>query len=143
MSFLRLVVSSFSLAVLCAACSDGGETLNGTSGGTSGTGGSTDTSAEAFATACAEHAGAVCAKELECYGPSRGIEIGPLAQGSARIAEQCVKRAALPGTGLTPPGLDACAAAMSAPGCGVFTHFPQECQFAGSLAEGADCADNA
>jgi hypothetical protein len=126
----------------CGGGTDGGDGTGGSGGdGAGGAGGGTDTSAAALE-ACEEHSAAVCAKELECFEDRQKI-IGPVAVCTERMTARCSSRFDLPGTGLTPQGLSACAAAMSAPGCGMFATVPAECKFTGTRATNQACADDA
>jgi hypothetical protein len=111
------------------------------SGGAGGSGGTTTTGPDA-AEACAEHSAAVCAKELECFAGREAV-IGPLDICSERMTVRCLSRTKQPGTGVTAEALSVCAAAMSAPGCGMFTTVPEECKFTGTRQVGEACADDA
>lgn len=121
-----------------AACGSVEVTGTGGTGGTGGAGGAAATAAAA----CEEHSAAVCGKELECLVGREDV-IGPLDLCTERMTLRCLSRVGLPGTGVTPEALSACAAAMSVPGCEMFTTVPAECQLAGARQIGEPCADGA
>lgn len=120
---------------------NGGAGAAAGSGGAGGTGGATATPSSAEP-ACEAHSAAVCAKELLCF-PGREDVIGPLDTCTERMKIRCLSRVGQYGTGVTPETLTACAEAMSAEGCGVYTDFPAACQFTGSRQIDAQCTDGA
>lgn len=107
-----------------------------------GTGGASGTDDAAALAACEDHSAAVCAKELSCFQGREKI-IGPVEICTERMTARCSSRLDLPDTGLTPQGLSACAAAMSAAGCDMFETIPTECLFLGPKDIGQPCADDA
>jgi len=127
-----LVRGLIALSFVTAACG----------GGVVETGSSETVSSADIEAACEEHSKTVCTKEIECI-PDRDKTIGPADVCADRMKARCMSRFALPGTGLTPSALSACAAAMSGSGCEMYTNLPDACKIAGTLANGAGCSDGA
>jgi hypothetical protein len=103
--------------------------------GDSGTDASGPMSSTAAITACDHYFAAQYARG--CGGP----EVPPDEQARilARFEQVCQNQYALPGSGVTPATLEACASALEASPCELPDGQPEACTFQGSLPGGAAC----
>lgn len=91
---------------------------------------------EAQARACAHYAGSSLSVVYGCFLTAPASE---LERRQKVIAGDCTTRFTMPGNAVTPSGLEACAAALEIIGCGNSDAPPPECDFRGTLEEGAAC----
>jgi hypothetical protein len=77
------------------------------------------------------------AQYTRCGGPL------PPANQEARFVQVCLGDMALPGSGMSPPAVEACASALDASPCELPNGAPSECNFKGSLPGGAPCNQGA
>jgi hypothetical protein len=121
---------------------------NGQSAATDGTGPSGGTpstdSGTSLAMAGSDAGTAECddyfaAQYTRCGGPV--LPASEVARIRGRFEQVCQNQMALPGSGITPAGLEACALALSASPCELPDGPPVECSFGGSLSGGDACTD--
>lgn len=88
----------------------------------------------AGATECDDY---FAASYTRCGGPA--LPASEVARIRTRFEQVCRSQIALPGSGMTAAGLEACASALNASACEFPDGPPAECVFAGTLAGGAPC----
>jgi hypothetical protein len=118
--------------------SDGttGSNTGGSAGATSSTAvsGSGGSAAGPGTSACDHY---FAAQYLRCGGPVPPASEATRAQ--SRFVQVCLNDIALPGSGMTPASVEACASALDSSQCGLPDGPPVACNFNGSLPGGAPC----
>ena len=124
---LRIALATF------AAC--GGTT--GSTNDVTGAGGGAATLARDSRAACDHYFDAQYGR---CGGPR--LPADETARIRGRFEQVCANQVALPGSGITATSLEQCASALDVSACQFPSGPPVACQFHGSLAGGAACADD-
>jgi hypothetical protein len=94
--------------------------------------------------ACADLAASICNNYVNCVPYNIELAFGDAATCIAREQLPCLSALSANGSLATPARVSACAQARAAMSCDdlAFNRFPSACRIDGSLALGADCADD-